>query len=642
MNFLLPAFLAGGSLIGLPLLLHFLRKKPTRTIPFPSLRFLGPTVLRQSRRHRIRRWIVLALRCLAILLLALAFARPFFAPPPDETGTAMVVAVDNSFSMQTGERWETLRQWALERTAALGADDRLGILLMHPTPTWLVPVSEDVESARAALRELVPGYHATRYQPALRLAGETLAALPNRRRTLVWMADEQRLGWNAADFRTPLPDGVELVAAAPQPAPARQAWVSDLRVTALQDRLVAEAKVAATTDGARTATLRVDGRAVETRQLTLRAGQSASVRFSPMPGAAEPHGIEIALDPDDLAADDTAYASWQPNEGLPVVLPATEVREGEADFLAHAIAAGRSEEGAALRTVPWSAGSTWQPGEVLALRGEAIFQEPGLTEYLRSGGRACWFYEGGPAQKEWLGRLGVVPEQRGAGQHLGSVDLEHPVMSPFQGRSLVTLLNLHFDRAWGFDEDTVIPIARWADGSVALGEVRIGEGTLLLAGFDLSRTGGNLVIETAFVPLVHSALSWLHRSSRSPDVLQVGDTVEIAGGPAELILPDGTTRPVEGAWLADRPGLYRLVQKNGTRTLAANVDPAESDLTPWPASENLAQLQSDRPASRRGQRAALAVSGEKAERQRQVWWWLLGIAAVCLLTEMTLANRTAV
>jgi len=67
-----------------------------------------------SRRSRLEHWLLLVLRCLALALLALGFARPFFkqAPLLDPT-TAQpkrtVVLVDLSASMRRAGLWSEAR-----------------------------------------------------------------------------------------------------------------------------------------------------------------------------------------------------------------------------------------------------------------------------------------------------------------------------------------------------------------------------------------------------------------------------------------------------------------------------------------------------------------------------------------------------
>ena len=66
-----PAVLWGLALVGAPIAIHLLARHQARTVPFPSLRFLGPTHLAALRRRRIEDVALLMCR-LAIIALAVA------------------------------------------------------------------------------------------------------------------------------------------------------------------------------------------------------------------------------------------------------------------------------------------------------------------------------------------------------------------------------------------------------------------------------------------------------------------------------------------------------------------------------------------------------------------------------------------
>ncbi|HQZ27526.1 MAG TPA: BatA domain-containing protein, partial [Verrucomicrobiales bacterium] len=77
MSFLFPLYLLGAAALAVPILLHLRRRPPTEHLEFSSLMFLEKSPERMTRRTRLERWLLLALRCLALLLLAFAFGRPF-------------------------------------------------------------------------------------------------------------------------------------------------------------------------------------------------------------------------------------------------------------------------------------------------------------------------------------------------------------------------------------------------------------------------------------------------------------------------------------------------------------------------------------------------------------------------------------
>src|SRR6478735_8927403 len=78
MNFLAPAFLAGLAALAIPVIIHMINRERKVVVEFPSLMFLERIPYKSVRRQKIRHLLLLILRCLALALLAAAFARPFF------------------------------------------------------------------------------------------------------------------------------------------------------------------------------------------------------------------------------------------------------------------------------------------------------------------------------------------------------------------------------------------------------------------------------------------------------------------------------------------------------------------------------------------------------------------------------------
>ena len=104
MNFLHPGFLVVGLTVSLPVLIHWLtRPRPVR-LSLSTVRFVMQAVQQRRARHRLRDWLILLLRTLAIALLVWAFARPLWGQKPlvspAEAGDGVrIVIVDQSASM---------------------------------------------------------------------------------------------------------------------------------------------------------------------------------------------------------------------------------------------------------------------------------------------------------------------------------------------------------------------------------------------------------------------------------------------------------------------------------------------------------------------------------------------------------------
>src|SRR6185295_7514685 len=99
-SFLSPLFLIGSLAAAVPIVLHLLRREPEPRVKFAAVRLLRGAPVEYTDRRRIRELLLLALRVSALVLLALAFARPFLASATAvQSGAATIVVLDTSYSM---------------------------------------------------------------------------------------------------------------------------------------------------------------------------------------------------------------------------------------------------------------------------------------------------------------------------------------------------------------------------------------------------------------------------------------------------------------------------------------------------------------------------------------------------------------
>ena len=76
MTFAAPELLAGLLLVGVPILLHWLYRRPIHEEPWAAMEILRRALARRSQRIRLQTWLLLAVRMLIIAAAAIAFAQP--------------------------------------------------------------------------------------------------------------------------------------------------------------------------------------------------------------------------------------------------------------------------------------------------------------------------------------------------------------------------------------------------------------------------------------------------------------------------------------------------------------------------------------------------------------------------------------
>ena len=134
MNFLFPTFLIGLAAIAIPIIIHLFNFRKYKKVYFTNVQFLKELKQESDNKSKLKEWLILAMRILAISCLVFAFAQPFI---PGKVKTiqgekAISIYIDNSFSMESTNKKGTLlensKTLATEIVNTFNASDKFQLL----------------------------------------------------------------------------------------------------------------------------------------------------------------------------------------------------------------------------------------------------------------------------------------------------------------------------------------------------------------------------------------------------------------------------------------------------------------------------------------------------------------------------------
>src|SRR5688572_2097465 len=204
MSFLNPILLAGLAAVAVPIIIHLLNRRKFQKVVWAAMRFLKASVEQNQRRMRIEDMILLALRCLLVMLLALALARPaILSKATDMFGQSKVTGVivlDNSYSMGVSDgtmtRFDKAREAALEAIDSMPVGSATAVLLASDVVQGAIPEPTfDMNLARKVIRDAPLTDRATDLLPAIDKAIDVLRERLALRREIYLVTDGQAAGW---------------------------------------------------------------------------------------------------------------------------------------------------------------------------------------------------------------------------------------------------------------------------------------------------------------------------------------------------------------------------------------------------------------------------------------------------------------
>ncbi|MDX1487884.1 MAG: VWA domain-containing protein, partial [Acidiferrobacterales bacterium] len=351
-GFLTPLFLAAAAALAVPILVHLVRRQDRASAPFPSLMFIQRLPRRERRRRTLHHRPLLLLRCLALGLLCLAFAQPFFELSPTsvsgpEASRDRVVVLDRSYSMGYGDRWEQAVRTARQTIEELRGGDRGALVLFDHETEIAEALTADHRSLVPILAAARPGAGHTRLLGAIESAGRLLADSTATHREIVLISDFQRTGFEAGKH-VPVPVGTRVM---PHPisggSAANAALVAVNVVRRSHDagdalQLVARVLNTGTVTMEKIdVVLEVNDRERARDTLALKTGEAGEATFDLVIDATAPSRVRIRIGSDALAADNAYHLVLTSGQTISVqLLQDPGARPGQALYLQQALDQG--------------------------------------------------------------------------------------------------------------------------------------------------------------------------------------------------------------------------------------------------------------------------------------------------------------
>ncbi len=693
MTFLNPLVLLGLAAAAIPLIIHFFNFRRPRRIAYSSLTFLKEMRNTTMQRVRIKQWLLLLLRTLAIASLIMAFARPtihagiggVFAA---QGRSSIALVLDNSLSMtlrnEGGAYFDQARELALGLVERLEEDDEVFVLPAAGGAAEQQGRAVDAIAAAETTPRTVSAAGAL-----VRAADLLESAAEHPNRAIYYIGDLQR----STLLDTFATAAVRDTRVTLLPIGAREhvnVAVTDVRVTS---RVVEKGEpvhiettiVSYASDPLQgyVASLFLEGERLSQATLDLSPGIPTRATFVVTPQHRGWLSGRVRIEDDAFPQDNTHWFTLHVPEERSILV----VRgPGEdASYIELALQSGISRDRSLfahrlldeslLAATPLGA---YDAVVLLGLESLSSGEIASLTRYVEGGGGLLVFPGRGPDVED----MNLLLQELGGGSIRGftgeaesgsaiatldRVDLEHPL---FEG-VFELAHQREIERPEVYYAIDYLPasvseytLMHLSNGTPFMQEIRKGRGTAFLLAVSPDVTWTDLPLRGLFIPLLHRSIYYLSATeSVQGEQLRAGEPADlrlagVAGGPiVRIMTPDGVEvtpeqRSLFGAVLVQtddaftQPGIYDVrAGEDLLRRLALNVDSRESDL---------ATAQSEQAADTLAATTGLpvrAMRSEPGEPQTllaailadrtgvEVWHVFLWITLLCLIAEMFVSMR---
>jgi len=565
MQFVHPLFLLGLSAVAVPIIIHLVYKIKARQVEFPTIRFLRAIDKKVARRQRLQELLLLLLRCMALIMLALALAGPAWKPsggasPGKSSGVAAVIVLDDSYSMSLvdGESsvFSRAKSLAGEILKTLTAGDSVCVLTSRGDPA----MSRDPNSLARNLPALDPSLGGQALGPEVKAALKLLDKTEAVQRELYVISDFQQRASELKDIDFAVPHLTTVLIPVPPTHRENAAitaleQISPFATTATPFRVRVNAANRGAAPASVNLTVRIDGKSAAEQLVALGPKSSTTLAMDlnfDKPGwkliSAEIEkdalpadnkrllavrvrsklGVLICRSPLDSGVSPSFYIEKALNPGgaastgisLTNCEPAKLSKENLDDYAVVILAECTPTDDAAIQNLR----------TYVAMGGSLVIAGAGL-DAGQFNAKLATETPGNPplAPARIAGVLGVETDS-GRAESIKDLDIYHPIFARLRhGDERLDLSSAAFFKAVKlepFSGNGARTLARFSSGDPAILERPYGLGRVVMFASPLHTESTNLPLKVSFLPMMHSLIVYLTTPSEMQSV-RVGESLRL-------------------------------------------------------------------------------------------------------------------
>jgi hypothetical protein len=688
MNFLYPLFLAGIAAISLPIILHMIRRHTRKRVTFSSLMFLRTTIPRFKNRSRIENLPLLILRCIILCLLAFMFSRPFFIHPVEgkqaPMGRRTVLLIDTSASMRRAGMWTRAVDEArsvldnsepMDRLCVISFDNDTDTLIGFEAWSELEP-DRRIPTIIEEISGLSPSWASTNLGNALITAAEAIEDDE--------INDRQQFGQSRIVLISDLQQGGNIDALNTYQWP--QETVLDVKLITTGGKTNAAMQLVTNRDY-----LSPSGSDEQQRIRVTNSADATIEQFQLVwddPAGAANNSIDVYVPPghsivtnvpdepnsgvfrklilkgDDQDFDNTLYLAPNLDRQVNILYLGNETSQDSEQMLYYL---RRAFQPIGALKFQLNSPQIVNAGQAEILKADLIIatdsigqeQIGQMHQVIESGGRillAMKSTEAAGIITALTGLDNIDCREAEVDEYamLGSIDFEHPLLSPFSEPRYSDFTKIHFWKYRRIDMGN-LPTARtlvlFDNGDPAIIEFPLGRGSLLVLTSGWQPSDSQLALSSKFVPLLYSLLEYNGLLGGQTQYF-VNDQIPIPQPrtiePANMRIrrPDNSLIDLESGQKTfnrtELPGIYTIESPSGNRIFAVNIPARECLTAPLPLDDfeqfGIPLNGSQGIRTQQLQQAKLHSSIIDMENRQKLWRWLLIALLAVIMVETWLAG----